>query len=292
MAGLKALAPKLPYAQGIKAGLICCPNGINMNKVILGLILAVCLLGMALVMLNERLGRQPEDNNAQSSLVAKNRIPPDLDFPETPVDKNPPLPPSSEPAVSPIPNPVDADTAESLEEKEAENALAPLPVPEAPAVNADDVLAQKSRPSVPKAVPPVSKAPEPEKYQPAKPAPEKPLTLEKPAPVGGDKARERTVNRFVIFSREKGATIRIGGTQRIHYNSMTLDNPDRIVVDMDGHWQFPPSPGVPKNEMVSNVRIGKNGDKTRVVIDLKEKARIVRIIPSKNGDSMDIRVDK
>ena len=29
-----------------------------MNKVILGLILAVCILGMALVMLNERLGRK------------------------------------------------------------------------------------------------------------------------------------------------------------------------------------------------------------------------------------------
>lgn len=264
-----------------------------MNKVILGLILAVCLLGMALVMLNERLGRQPDSNNAKSSLVAENRIPPDLDFPESPVDKNPPLAPSSEPAISPAPNPANAEQAELLEKDEARAALAPPPsAPALPAAEAELIPPPKSDAPAPKPAQPAPKAPEQEKTKTDKPAPEKPLALEKPSSAGADKAKEKSVNRFVIFSREKGATIRIGGTQRIHYNSMTLDNPDRIVVDMDGQWQFPPSPGVPKNEMVSNVRIGKNGDKTRVVIDLKEKARIVRIIPSKNGDSMDIRVDK
>lgn len=268
-----------------------------MNKVILGLILAVCLLGMALVMLNERLGRQPEANNAQSSLVAENKIPPDLDFPESAVDKNPPLPPASEPSISPIPNSENAASAAKLEESEAEAALAPpppvpLPSLEPPKVNIVETQPQRPAPALPKPATPAPKVTEQEKTQPEKAATEKPIPFEKPVNTGADKAKEKTVNRFVIFSRENGATIRIGGTQRIHYNSMTLDNPDRIVVDMDGQWQFPPSPGVPKNEMVSNVRIGKNGDKTRVVIDLKEKARIVRIIPSKNGDSMDIRVDK
>ena len=31
-----------------------------MNKIIMGLIVAVCVLGMALIMLNEKLGRKPD----------------------------------------------------------------------------------------------------------------------------------------------------------------------------------------------------------------------------------------
>lgn len=269
-----------------------------MNKVILGLILAVCLLGMALVMLNERLGRQTESANAPASSLAANKIPADLDFPESPVDVNPPLPAQSVPDVSPLPEPDNAARAEGLEEAEAGAALAPPPAAERPQEPAKTKTETQPRPApVAKAAPVSPKAPEPdkpmaEKPNVEKPAPEKAIPIEKAPTASSEKNKEKAVNRFVIFSREKGATIRIGGTQRIHYNSMTLDNPDRIVVDMDGQWQFPPSPGVPKNELVSNVRIGKNGEKTRVVIDLKEKARVVRIIPSKNGDSMDIRVDK
>lgn len=261
-----------------------------MNKVILGLILAVCLLGMALVMLNERLGRQSEPVHSQNTQVAENRSPDDLNFPEQKVDVNPPLPAAETPPVSPLPDPKHASEAEKLEVAEADAALAPpVPVQEEPART--DNPAEKS--PTPPVIQPQPKNNGLEKPQPDKTvekAPPKPLPVEKPAVQ--DKGKEKTVNRFVIFSRDKGATIRIGGTSRIHYTSMTLDNPDRIVVDMDGQWQFPPSPGVPKNEMVSNVRIGKNGEKTRVVIDLKEKARVVRVIPSKNGDSLDVRVDK
>lgn len=272
-----------------------------MNKVILGLILAVCLLGMALVMLNERLGRQTESPIAQNSNIIENKIPADLDFPDRPIDVNPPLAPAAEAPVSPLPSPANALNASRVEEAEAEAALAPPPAPtlrEVPKAPAPIAQAPKSAPPISKPVPPLPKAPVEEKAQPEKtvatekPASEKVTPAIKYTPASDDKNKEKTVNRFVIFSREKGATIRIGAASRIHYNSMTLDNPDRIVVDMDGQWQFPPSPGVPKNEMVSNVRIGKNGDKTRVVIDLKEKARVVRIVPSKNGDSMDIRVDK
>lgn len=263
-----------------------------MNKVILGLILAVCVLGMALVMLNERLGRQTDIAASQTQSMAENKVSPERDFPETPVNVNPPLPPQTDPVLSPMPSPDGAEAAARHEEEEARAALAPPEPPreESPALPA--LPPKASIPAAPKPAPALPKAAQNEKPAPEKTAPEKPAAPEKPVIAAADKGKDKTISRFVIFSREKGATIRIGGGSRIHYNSMTLDNPDRIVVDMDGQWQFPPNPGVPKNDIVSNVRIGKNGEKTRVVIDLKEKARVVRILPSKNGDSMDIRVDK
>ncbi|MCD7983328.1 MAG: hypothetical protein LUG19_03620, partial [Desulfovibrio sp.] len=46
-----------------------------MNKVILSLLLAVCILGMALIMLNERLGRKSEPAPAPSAEVSQPTAP-------------------------------------------------------------------------------------------------------------------------------------------------------------------------------------------------------------------------
>lgn len=52
------------------------------------------------------------------------------------------------------------------------------------------------------------------------------------------------------------------------------------------------APGVPKNPLVSNVRIGKMADKTRVVIDLKAKPQNTRFVLAKDGNTLDVRVDQ
>ena len=85
--------------------------------------------------------------------------------------------------------------------------------------------------------------------------------------------RERNISRFVVFARDKGATVRLEGNAPLRYKSMNLTNPDRVVVDLDGQWQIK-APGVPKNPLVSNVRIGKMADKTRVVIDSRQNPKI------------------
>lgn len=72
---------------------------------------------------------------------------------------------------------------------------------------------------------------------------------------------------------------------------MTLTNPERVVVDLEGQWQIK-APGVPKNALVSNVRIGKMADKTRVVIDLNEKPTRARFVLSKDGATLDVRLDQ
>lgn len=272
-----------------------------MNKVILGLILAVCVLGMALVMLNERLGRESDQSRVtqigaasqlQSEAAGERRELEEQLAEALPVN----TPPVPEMPVSPIPSKTNAELDTEQQLAEARASLAP-PLPESPAPREDVAAAPVIAPKQPAAqpAPQVTPKPVPAKTAPAQTAPKKTesIPVEKPAAQVAEKSdKEKTVNRFVIYSRENGATIRIGGTSRINYSSMTLENPDRIVLDMEGQWQFPPNPGVPKNELVSNVRTGKNGDKTRLVIDLKTKPRTVRVIPAKNGDGLDIRVDK
>lgn len=271
-----------------------------MNKVILGLILAVCVLGMALVMLNERLGRE---NDSSPRMQAAN----EQMQPETP--RGSPsytapaqtdiLPADKEESAPPLRNP-SLEAAMRMERDMAEEALAP-PAPAQPVPEAQVAEPPASEVAPPPAAPEPEPAaqPKPEARPEPKPAP-KPAPAPRPQAEAPKKETEKpaaaksgnVINRFVIYSREKGATVRIGGNGAIAYKSMTLENPDRVVLDLDGHWQFPPNPGVPKNDLVNNVRIGQMGDKTRVVIDLKEKPRSTRVIPAKKGDSLDVRVDK
>lgn len=304
-----------------------------MNKVILGLILAVCVLGMALVMLNERLGRKSQP--AQERPVAEMRANSGSER-IAPVDQTV--------LVGPGQAPISEGAARELENGEARAALAPpketrLPEPEdvwpdgkipagppvaeraeklAKAIEAERVagLAQnnvrqdgpeagneEAKP-LPPAQPAKAEAPQPAKAEEpqsappvaeaAKPAQPKPARAEtpRPAPKAPARAGEKTITRFVVFSRENGATVRLAGNAPLRYKSMTLEDPNRVVIDLDGEWSMPASPGVPKNDLVSGVRVGKLGDKTRIVIDLKQKPRISRTLPAKSGDGLDVRVDK
>lgn len=270
-----------------------------MNKVFLGIILAVCILGMLLVMLNNRLGRKPEMR--QNLPVAE---------------------------VSPDSGTLDSReaAARALEIADAERALrgpepeirsqsefvppagvqrpisgqgmaTPQPVPSSPAPMP---VLPEPRPVVPETAPgpaeikPVATAAAPA----ARELPEtKPVADVKPAAPAAPQRQESgaqsgAVNKFVVYVRDKGATVRIGSNAHMDYSSMTLADPERVVVDINGNWKFPANPGIPRNNLVSAVRVGKSGDKTRVVIDLKTKPRKVTLVPMKNGNGVDVRVDQ
>lgn len=279
-----------------------------MNKTFFGILLAVCILGMALAMFSERLSREPDtgksaqvaaaDENLPSLAASNSQTPaPEPVIKEDPRDQAGPANPDPaavaaekeeirqagaalSPPAAPIP--------ERVEERSAPMAPAPVPAavekPAAPPQPAPIAESPQATPA------PVVKAPEVKPVtlpKPVQPAETKPAPVSKPAkaPKGGK------INNFVVFAREKGATIRIGGDGQIKYNSMTLENPNRVVVDLDGAWQFPDKLPIPKNDMVSGIRVGKNGDKTRVVIDLKAKPRQSRMVSGQNGSSVDVRVD-
>ena len=62
------------------------------------------------------------------------------------------------------------------------------------------------------------------------------------------------------------------------------------ALDLQGTWKLS-EPGVPKGEMVKDVRLGKKGSDTRIVIDLHAKAK-TRYILTKGKKRLDIRLDK
>lgn len=292
-----------------------------MNKTILGLLLAVSILGMALIMLKERLDR-PQDVPAQHTATQETSspIPPILSGQD-----QPPLPTS--PSLSALP-PLPAD-----DEDRDRNVVPPAPaapvvpsplltpeLPEIPTETQEDI--PLPAPATTPAPIVQSTPPEPVTTTPA-PAPVPPPHIlqevskeqtkaQAPAAVavkpkvdadrsGTPKAKSQeppakptlkpALTRFVVFARETGATVRMAGNGPIRYDYMHLDNPPRVVVDLEGDWQLS-SPGVPGNPLVSNVRVGKPDGKTRVVIDLKEKPRLLRMVHSQDRKRLDVRVDK
>lgn len=275
-----------------------------MNKVILSLLLAVCILGMALIMLNERLGRKSEPAPAPSAEASQPTTPDNgADLPPLPADGSrngfaaPPEAAREEPKLPPLPRD-DAETAMPAVEQTPERAQTPPASPAAPAPQ----TAEREHPGA-STPPPAAERPTPfakaESGTPARaeakkderPAQPEKAKAEKPKAEKTAAPRERSISRFVVFARDKGATVRLTGNAPLHYKSMNLSNPERVVVDLEGQWQIK-APGVPGNPLVSNVRVGKMGDKTRVVIDLKEKPRTTRLVLAKDGNTLDVRVDQ
>ena len=102
--------------------------------------------------------------------------------------------------------------------------------------------------------------------------------------------RSGIVANFVVFVRDGGATIRLDASSPIRFKHLELTSPSRVVVDLHGTWKLS-EPGVPKGEMVKDVRLGKKGSDTRIVIDLHAKAK-TRYILTKGKKRLDIRLDK
>lgn len=293
-----------------------------MNKVILSLLLAVCVLGMALIMLNEKM-RKPEQAPVAQASMNQQASAPGVDSQAGPeaalptlgdVAQTPKTSGSAQPYLPPLPvesghTPAPADTAPHLGDKTQYKAEAvpvhpplPEPVKHKPDLSgAPEKTSDAARPETAStaasatpaafAASATSGAAAPEKAR----TPEKTAPAEKSASSNTEKAakvapQKLEITRFVVFARDKGATIRLVGTAPLNYKNMTLNNPERLVVDLDGKWLVK-APGVPKNPAVTNVRLGKMDGQTRVVIDLSGKPANVRFVLSKDKLSLDIRVD-
>ena len=251
-----------------------------MNKAILSLLLAVCILGMALIMLNDRL-RGPGVTPPPADLAA----------PAT-VDALPAVVPPASPqaaapeAVRPAVQPLDADEPPApLSAPQALPGAAPQATTTQPPAMQTTAQAERQAPAAPRPEPMEQPRPHTAAQTAPKPAPATKAEAAKPAPA------QQAITRFVIFSRETGATVRLVGNRPLVYKPMQLTGPHRVVVDLDGTWQIK-APGVPKNPLVTNVRIGKMGDRTRVVIDLTAKPQKTRYTLSKDKRTLDIRVDQ
>ena len=227
-----------------------------MNKVILSLLLAVCILGMALIMLNERLGRKAEPVPTPSAEISQPaapvngaELPPladgdrkgfttppeavreELNLPPLPRDEAEVSLSSAGQAPERVqtPPPSFAEPASQAVGRDEPAMPAPSPAAERPAPSFRPESATPSRVEAKKDEHPA----QPEKPKAEKAKAEKPQA-EKPNPEKSAAPRERGISRFVVFARDKGATVRLTGNAPLRYKSMNLNNPERVVIDLEG----------------------------------------------------------
>lgn len=262
-----------------------------MNKSFLCVVVAVCVLGMVLLMLQEKLhspsAPAPVEEPAPAAQAPAASPLPGMPA-ASPVETAPPAQPTPLPAGETPPQGVPA-AAPALPTPPAvagqPGAAAPTVAP-APAPKSEPLPAPKPAPaSAPKPEP--LPAPRAESSPQSRPAPAARPAQEEKRP---DAPQERMISKFVVYARDKGATVRLVGASPLSYKGMELENPRRVVVDLEGEWHVK-APGVPRNVMVSGVRLGKSGKGTRVVLDLAQKAR-VRYVHSADRKTLDIRLDE
>ena len=98
----------------------------------------------------------------------------------------------------------------------------------------------------------------------------------------------KNITTAVVYATQEGATLRLGGDKPLVYKSMLLRNPDRLVLDFDGQWNMT-VPGVPQNKLIKSVRVGRQADSTRVVIDLHREPASYRLIKT-SPQGLDVRL--
>lgn len=98
-------------------------------------------------------------------------------------------------------------------------------------------------------------------------------------------------SQLIIYTRDGGVTVRFLSGDVIDFKHLVLTQPDRVVVDLQGKWDVKPA-GLPKNNIISNVRFGKFPDRTRVVIDLHSAPTKTAFSLSQNHRQLDVRVDR
>lgn len=248
-----------------------------MNKIFLWIVLAVIILGLLLILLNTRMGQSgdapvPADN----SVSAPVKPAPPVAQPPLPVTPGTPADGEKLAAAGVKPSPAAVERGFAFETGEETPATAESPAPASPGTTpltaaAHDEKAPAAAPAAPAATAEVKKA-------------EKPAPKPQPAP------KNQTITNFVVFVRDGGATIRLDASSPIRFKHLELTSPSRVVVDLHGTWKLS-EPGVPKGEMVKDVRLGKKGSDTRIVIDLHAKAK-TRYILTKGKKRLDIRLDK
>ncbi len=277
-----------------------------MNKVMIGLVLAVLILGMALAMLNERLGRKTESRPSALTMQANDAgLENEARKPVQELERQ--IIPDAA-ATKPIETPAMPEAALPAPQAETTRKAESLPDGLQPKPNAsrsdlrpnqppDKELAPpepESRPAVKAPVPDVGKATPKANARTESQPRQKVAQTSHNAPAKAENPRAqagREISKFVVLVRDNGATLRLNANAPMQYKSMNLEDPPRLVLDLDGQWQVK-TPAIPKNSLVSRVRIGQSGDKTRVVIDLKEKLRSTRLVPGHGGESLDLRLDK
>ncbi len=98
--------------------------------------------------------------------------------------------------------------------------------------------------------------------------------------------------KSIYFKAVNGKTrieLDLGGAP-LSYTSFFLRDPDRLVVDIHGNWEYyGPTTLRPENPIFSRFRIGIYDDKIRMVMDLKGQTPAPKIIKTETGLNIDVK---
>ncbi len=277
-----------------------------MNKVIACLLLAVALLGMALVMLNQQL--TPPAPTLQGPQSATSKLPdlpsieggrqsaPPVQDGQTARQELPPLPDSLEAPGAEHRAPVASTTLAEARSQETASAVQP-PEPSAAVQPATQAGAEKPAQEA------LDEARRQEQARAEAEAKRQEARRQEQAKAEAEAKRQEArkqeqaqqprikTGKVVVFARDKGATVRLSSAESIDYRHMVLKEPDRVVLDLQGSWNVSAA-GVPRNVLVTNIRFGSFPGRTRVVIDMKGTPRQTRLSQTKDRRQLDVRVDK
>jgi hypothetical protein len=293
-----------------------------MNKSLLALLLGVCFVGMCLLMYQETQESSQPAKPAQTGAAVGRGAGPLLPVPQE--LSAVPVPPQAGQPAMPAQAGRSAGTSSRADALLADKSpIVPRPEKESSGVKARETKPGEGKNAAGEKAPAAEKTPVAEKSPPAEKTPALPAE-ERSAPAAAASAEQaasvpsvpvlpaapvtspgqsvRAVEtpprpdvgknpKLVIFARDRGATVRLTNGRPVRYQTMTLTGPDRVVVDVEGLTGLK-APGVPKNPMVTNVRLGTIEGKTRIVIDLTAKPGHTRFILPKEKDALDIRIDQ
>ncbi|WP_432736917.1 AMIN domain-containing protein [Maridesulfovibrio sp. FT414] len=98
--------------------------------------------------------------------------------------------------------------------------------------------------------------------------------------------------KSIYFKDLEGKTrieLDLGGSP-LSYTSFFLRDPDRLVVDINGNWEYyGPTTLRPENPVFSRFRIGIYADKIRMVMDLKGQTPAPVIMKTDHGLNIDVK---
>lgn len=120
--------------------------------------------------------------------------------------------------------------------------------------------------------PPSGTAAQPGKpASPAQPAaPEQPSIQTRPQATGTATVQQSSgkIVSLGLHFRNQGMYISIEGDSPLPAKYFVLPDPERLVIDLPGSWQGLKTPAIPSNNLVKSIRIGRQGNADRLVLDL------------------------
>ena len=127
----------------------------------------------------------------------------------------------------------------------------------------------------------------PQAATPARPAPPKVAVV--PAPSAKQTGKGvKNIPNAVVYVTQEGVTLRLGGDAPLDCKAMLLRNPDRLALDFEGQWNVS-IPTVPQNKLIKAVRVGRQADATRMVIDLHRAPASYRVVKT-SPQGLDVRL--